>query len=66
MATNLVTGVVSLFAYMIVEFFEHDIAGIKQMIKINPTIDYLESAIARGLKFVDMLRELMYIKKRGE
>lgn len=51
---------------MIVEFFEHDIAGIKQMIKINPTIDYLESAIARGLKFVDMLRELMYIKKRGE
>lgn len=50
----------------IIDFFEHDIQGIKPFLRLNPTIDYLESAVARGLKLVDMLKELIYIKKRNE
>ena len=50
----------------IIDFYEHDISGIKMMLKINPTIDYLESAVARSLKLADMIKELIYIKKRDE
>lgn len=50
----------------IIDFFEHDIQGIKPFLRLNPSIDYLESAVARGLKLVDMLKELIYIKKRNE
>ena len=50
----------------IYDFFEHDIQGMKMMIKMNPTIDYLESAVARSLKLADMIRELIYIKKKYE
>lgn len=50
----------------IIDFYEHDISGIKMMLKINPTIDYLESAVARSLKLADMIKELIYIKKRNE
>ena len=50
----------------IIDFFEHDIQGIKPFLRLNPTIDYLESAVARGLKFVDMLKELIYIKRSHE
>ena len=48
------------------DYFEHDIQGMKMMIKMNPTIDYLESAVARSLKLADMIRELIYIKKKYE
>lgn len=50
----------------IIDFFEHDIQGIKPFLRLNPTIDYLESAVARGLKLVDMLKELIYIKQSHE
>lgn len=50
----------------IIDFFEHDIQGIKPFLRLNPTIDYLESAVARGLKLVDMLKELIYIKRSHE
>lgn len=50
----------------IIEFFEHDISGIKMMMRANPTVDYLESAVARSLKLADMIKELIYIKKRDE
>lgn len=48
------------------DYFEQDIQDIKMMIKMNPTIDYLESAVARSLKLADMIRELIYIKKKYE
>ena len=48
------------------DYFEHDIQGMKMMLKMNPTIDYLESAVARSLKLADMIRELIYIKKKYE
>lgn len=48
------------------DYFEHDIQGMKMMIKMNPSIDYLESAVARSLKLADMIRELIYIKKKYE
>lgn len=50
----------------IIDFFEHNIQGIKPFLRLNPTIDYLESAVARGLKLVDMLKELIYIKRSHE
>lgn len=50
----------------IIDFFEHDISGIKMMMRADPTVDYLESAVARSLKLADMIRELIYIKKRNE
>lgn len=48
------------------DYFEQDIQGIKLMLRINPSIDYLESAVARSLKLADMIRELIYIKKKYE
>lgn len=48
------------------DYFEHDIQGIKLMLRMNPSIDYLESAVARSLKLADMIRELIYIKKKYE
>ena len=48
------------------DYFEQDIQGIKLMLKMNPSIDYLESAVARSLKLADMIRELIYIKKKYE
>ena len=48
------------------DYFEQDIQGIKLMLRMNPTIDYLESAVARSLKLADMIRELIYIKKKYE
>ena len=50
----------------IIDFFEHDISGIKMMMRANPSVDYLESAVARSLKLADMIKELIYIKKRDE
>ena len=50
----------------IIDFFEHDISGIKMMMRVNPSVDYLESAVARSLKLADMIKELIYIKKRDE
>lgn len=48
------------------DYFEQDIQGIKLMLRMNPSIDYLESAVARSLKLADMIRELIYIKKKYE
>ena len=41
----------------IIDFFEHDISGIKMMMRANPSVDYLESAVARSLKLADMIKE---------
>ena len=46
------------------DYFEQDIQGIKLMLRMNPSIDYWESAVARSLKLADMIRELIYIKKK--
>ena len=48
------------------DYFEHDIQGMKMMLKMNPTIEYLDAAVARSLKLADMIRELIYIKKKYE
>ena len=48
------------------DYFEHDIQGMKMMLKMNPTIEYLDAAVARSLKLADMIKELMYIKKKYE
>lgn len=48
------------------DYFEHDIQGMKMMLKMNPTIAYLDAAVARSLKLADMIRELIYIKKKYE